>query len=421
MSSEVAIAARGLGKAYKIYDKPSDRLKQMIWRGRRTYYREFWALRNLDFDIYQGETLGVIGPNGAGKSTLLQLVCGTVTPSEGQVTVRGRVAALLSLGTGFNPEFTGRENVFVSAAVMGVTEDEIRARFEAIAAFADIGSFIDQPVRTYSSGMYARLAFAIAIHVEPEILIVDEILAVGDAAFQRRCIERFYQIRDAGCTILFVSHDPYQVKTICQRAIYLSHGERAAYGPAADVIDRYIHDMEQRNARARTSAAAATPGSPSPAPENPFRIVSVQLENARGEVVDQVDSGADVQIRMRYAAVRDDYPRKVSFVVNLYRHDDFYICGTTTLMEGFEPFEAAPEGEVLIKFPRFQLLAGNYRWRVAINDERGLIIYADAKYVCPVRVVDRFRAVGLVDLPREWHVSGQHVETAPAACPEGPN
>ncbi|MEW6251512.1 MAG: ABC transporter ATP-binding protein, partial [Planctomycetota bacterium] len=271
MSSEPAITARELGKAYRFYKRPFDRLKQMAWRGKRIYYEEFWALRHVDFDIYRGETIGIIGRNGAGKSTLLQLLCGTVTPTEGRHEVRGRIAALLELGAGFNPEFTGRDNVFVNAAILGLDEAQIRARFDDIAAFADIGDFMDHPVKTYSSGMYARLAFSVAVHVDPEILIVDEILAVGDQGFQRKCLERFYKIRDSGCTILFVSHDPYQVKSLCQRAIYLVGGQCAAYGPAADVIDRYIVDMEAATARSRpssagppcpTTAATPPPGAP---------------------------------------------------------------------------------------------------------------------------------------------------------------
>lgn len=402
MSCEVAISASNLGKAYRFYKRPFDRLKQMAWRGNRVYYEEFWALRGVNLEIYRGETVGLIGRNGAGKSTLLQMLCGTVLPTEGGLSVRGRVAALLGLGAGFNPEFTGRDNVFVNAAVLGLTEEQIRDRFDDIAGFADIGDFIDHPVKTYSSGMFARLAFAVVIHVDPEILIVDEILAVGDAAFQRKCLDRFYQIRDSGCTILFVSHDPYQVKTLCQRALYLSHGEPVAYGPAEEVIDRYTYDMEQANARSRTVVPEATASS---VPEHYFRITSIRLENAQGEETQEVESGRDIQLRFRYKALADGYPEKISFVVNFYRHDDFYICGTTTLMEGMSAFTSAAEGEVVIRFPEFRLLAGQYKWRVAINDHVGLVTHAEANNVCPFRVVDRFRAVGLIDLPRQWRVT----------------
>jgi lipopolysaccharide transport system ATP-binding protein len=374
----------------------------MAWRGQRVYYEEFWALRGVSLELYRGETIGLIGRNGAGKSTLLQLLCGTLLPTEGEFAVRGRIAALLGLGAGFNPEFTGRDNVFLNAAVLGLTEEQIRDRFDDIAGFADIGEFIDHPVKTYSSGMFARLAFSVAIHVDPEILIVDEILAVGDAAFQRKCLERFYQVRDGGCTILFVSHDPYQVKTLCKRALYLSHGEPVAYGPAEDVIDRYTYDMEQANARSRPVVQATVEKH---APEEFFRIKSVRLENSAGDEIQEVQSGQDIQLRFQYEAVAETFPEKISFVVNFYRHDDFYVCGTTTLMEGLSPFTAGPAGEVVVRFPKFCLLSGQYKWRVAINDHVGLVVHAEAKHVCPFRVVDRFRAVGLVDLPREWQVT----------------
>lgn len=417
MSSELVIRARGLSKAYAIYDKPQDRLKQMIWRNRRRFYREFWALKDVDVDVHRGETMGIIGRNGSGKSTLLQLICGTLTPSCGTVAVAGRVAALLELGAGFNVEFTGRENVFVNGAILGLSAEQIRDRFEQIEAFADIGPFIDQPVKQYSSGMYARLAFSVAIHMDPDILIVDEILAVGDAAFQRKCMQRFYQIRDRGCSILFVSHEAYQVKTLCQRAIYLKEGHAVAYGAAAEVVDRYTADLERLAARPTTvtgpgaadelpdddEAMAAEADAP-PEPEVLFEITEVRLEDSERQVVSDVRSGDDVQVCMRYRSLVEQPRHKISFVVNLYRHDELYLCGTTTLMEGLEPFDAERDGEVVVRFPRLALLAGRYMWRVAIADHRGMLIHAQARYVCPFRVADDFRAAGLVDLPRHWQV-----------------
>jgi ABC-type polysaccharide/polyol phosphate transport system ATPase subunit len=389
-----------LGKSYQVYHRPVDRLKQMLWRGRRTFYDEFWAVRHVDFDVQPAETVGIIGRNGAGKSTLLQLVCGTLSPTEGSIRVQGRVAALLELGSGFNPEFTGRENVFLNAALLGMSDGEIRDRFEAIERFADIGDFIDQPVRTYSSGMHARLAFAVAIHCDPEILIIDEILAVGDAAFQRKCIERFYQIRDSGCTILFVSHDPYMVKSVCRRAIYLDQGEPVLFGPADEVIDRYTVDLERRQKSVPTPREVPA----EPIPGAPFHITSVRLEDEHGEARQRVRTGESIRIRMQYKALHDAFPEKIAFVVNVYRHDSLYLCGTSTLMDGLAPFDAAPTGEVVIHFPNFALLSGEYMFRVAINDEEGLGIFAEAKYVCPIQVADDFQAVGMFNLARAWEV-----------------
>lgn len=244
MSSDSVISIKDVSKIYQIYERPQDRLKQMLWPGTRKFHDEFWALKGINFEVKKGETVGIVGRNGSGKSTLLQVICGTVTPTTGIVERNGRISALLELGSGFNPEFTGRENVFLNGTINGLSRMEMEARFDKIVAFADIGQFIDSPVKHYSSGMFARLAFSVAIHVDPEILIVDEILAVGDSAFQRKCLNKFYEIREAGCSILFVSHDQYQVKSICQRALYLEKGLQKMFGPAGHVIDEYMIDME---------------------------------------------------------------------------------------------------------------------------------------------------------------------------------
>ncbi len=245
MSSDIAIKVENLCKCYQIYDKPRDRLLQMLMRGHRQYYREFWALKDVSFEIKKGETVGIIGRNGSGKSTLLQIICGTLSPTSGDVKTQGRIAALLELGTGFNPEFTGRENVYMSAAILGLSRDEIDRRFDEIAAFADIGDFIEQPVMTYSSGMYVRLAFAVNIVSKPDIMIVDEALAVGDMNFQAKCMTALTRIQESGATVLFVSHDVGAVKSLCARGIYLEHGMVKAIGKAPDVAELYIRTMRE--------------------------------------------------------------------------------------------------------------------------------------------------------------------------------
>ena len=255
MSSNISIRVEGLSKAYRIYATPTDRLRQAIVpRLRRMmapllramgrpidpppYFSEFWALRELSFEVARGETIGVIGRNGSGKSTLLQLICGTLTPSSGGVSVQGRVAALLELGSGFNPEYSGRENVFLNASVLGLTREETITRLDAILAFADIGEFIDQPVKTYSSGMAMRLAFAVVAHVDADVLIVDEALAVGDAYFQQKCFRWLREFQQRG-TVLFCGHDPGAVISLCSRAIWLDRGVLRMLGPAKDVTEAY--------------------------------------------------------------------------------------------------------------------------------------------------------------------------------------
>jgi lipopolysaccharide transport system ATP-binding protein len=239
MSSDVIIEVSELAKIFPIYDKPHYRLMQMVLGSGRQWYREFSALKDVNFEIKRGETVGVVGRNGSGKSTLLQILCGTLAPSAGNVHVRGRVAALLELGAGFNPEFTGRENVFLNGTVLGLTRTQIAKKLDDILAFAEIGEFIDRPVKTYSSGMYVRLAFAVAIHVEPDLLVVDEALSVGDEAFQRKCYARIDKLRGDGCTVLFVSHSSGVVIELCDRAILLDRGEVLADGPPKTVISRY--------------------------------------------------------------------------------------------------------------------------------------------------------------------------------------
>ncbi|CAH1192946.1 Lipopolysaccharide transport system ATP-binding protein [Candidatus Nitrotoga sp. BS] len=260
MSSEIAIRVQSLSKCYQIYDTPRDRLKQfvlprlrrMMGKSPKQYFGEFWALKDISFEIKKGETVGIIGRNGSGKSTLLQMICGMLNPTSGAVQTNGRVAALLELGSGFNPEFTGRENVYMNAALLGLGQKEIDARFDDIAAFADIGNFIEQPVKTYSSGMLVRLAFAVNIISEPDIMIVDEALAVGDMNFQAKCMTALTRIQESGSTILFVSHDVGAVKSLCSRGLYLEHGILKAIGKASDVAEQYIRTMrEEMNAEIR--------------------------------------------------------------------------------------------------------------------------------------------------------------------------
>lgn len=237
--SEIAISLKNISKCYKRYNRPIDRLKEILLPG-KSHAQKFWALQDINLEVAQGETLGIIGQNGSGKSTLLQIIAGTVAATTGEVWVKGRVSALLELGSGFNPEFTGRQNVFFNGQILGLSREEIKTKFDRIAAFADIGDFIDQPVKTYSSGMVVRLAFAVVANTEPQILIVDEALAVGDAKFQARCMKRIRQLKEQGVTILFVSHDSSSVKALCQRVVLLNQGKILEVGYPKDVVNHYI-------------------------------------------------------------------------------------------------------------------------------------------------------------------------------------
>lgn len=236
--ADIAINVESLGKNFRIYEKPHHRLLQGLLR-KRKYYRDFWALHDINLQISRGETVGIVGRNGSGKSTLLQIICGTLAPTTGSINVDGRIAALLELGAGFNPEFTGRENAFLNASILGLTAGEIEDRFESIEDFAEIGEFMEQPVKTYSSGMFVRLAFATAIHVDPKILVVDEALAVGDARFQAKCLNAIRKMKNDGVTILFVSHDVGSVRTLCDRSVWLDKGRLRMVGDVFPVTAQY--------------------------------------------------------------------------------------------------------------------------------------------------------------------------------------
>ena len=253
MSSEIAIKVEGLSKCYQIYEHPRDRLKQfvlpklknLLGKQGNNYYKEFWALNNVSFEVKKGETVGIIGRNGSGKSTLLQLICGTLNPTSGSITTNGRIAALLELGSGFNPEFTGRENVYMSCALLGLNQQEVEAKFDDIAAFADIGDHLDQPVKTYSSGMFVRLAFAVNVISSPDIMVVDEALAVGDMNFQAKCMTALTRFQERGGTVLFVSHDVGSIKSLCRQAVYLERGQVLLAGPGPEVAERYVRNMRE--------------------------------------------------------------------------------------------------------------------------------------------------------------------------------
>lgn len=255
MSGDPILRARNLSKCYRLYSNPRDRIVESLWRGRKKLHRELWALSDVSLDIDRGETVGVIGRNGAGKSTFLQLVTGTVQPTSGSVGVYGRIAALLELGAGFNPDFSGRENVHLNAALLGLSPREIAERYESIVDFSELGEHIERPVRTYSSGMYMRLAFAVAAHVDADLMIVDEALSVGDAFFAQKCIRFLRKFQENG-SILFVSHDTAAVLGFCDRVIWLEHGRVRAIGPAKVVVEDYLADA----ARAAKADAKAAPG-----------------------------------------------------------------------------------------------------------------------------------------------------------------
>lgn len=380
MSSEpedddLVISVRGVSKAYAIYDKPLDRLKQFFWQGTKQFYKPFWALRDVSFEVRRGESVGIVGRNGSGKSTLLQIIAGTLTPSSGEVEIRGRIAALLELGTGFNFEFTGRENVYLNGAIMGISRAEMEKRFDEIADFADIGEYIDQPVKTYSSGMFARLAFAVAVCIEPDILIVDEILSVGDMAFQQKCVSRMRQMRDNGLTLIFVSHSPDTVKSICQRGLFLIRGQSAYWGPAEQAVNLYFNFIrEQTNKEAiKSQVDISKPVQFSSKVEGLLRygtghvqIQKADLLNSAGESTRAFQFGESIVLEATVKSHLDIENLSVSFLVRDMAGID--LMGTTTFDErcALPPLAAGEQVRVRFQFANC-LREGNYGISLAIN------------------------------------------------------
>lgn len=409
MSSEIAIKVDGLGKCYQIYNEPRDRLMQILMRGSRQYFREFWALKNVTFEIKKGETVGIVGRNGSGKSTLLQILCGTLNQTTGNIYTNGRIAALLELGSGFNQEFTGRENVYLNGTIHGLSPNQIDNVFDDIADFADIGSFLDQPVKTYSSGMYARLAFAASIFINPDIFVVDEILAVGDAPFQAKCMRAFHRLRERGTAILLVSHDTYTIRNFCNRALYLRDGNFVVFDSSTKVIEQYTQEVETALSKAARHGQDTNQVESSPKARQAqitdelglFMISDVRLIGSNKEPCNIVNTGDLIRIEFDYIS-KSVEPPLVTFVINLYRHDGLYVFGTTTLMDGISAISPACGGTVSIEFPNLRLLAGQYMWRVAINDEQAFGVYVEASQVCHFKVEDTLQAVGLFNFERRW-------------------
>lgn len=289
MNPDLLVSVRNISKAYQIYDSPHDRLLEFLWRGGRKLHRTFEALHEVTFDLAKGDAIGIIGVNGSGKSTLLQIIAGTISPSAGDVETRGRIAALLELGSGFNPEFTGRENVFINGTILGLSHDEIARRFDEIAEFAAIGDFIEQPIKTYSTGMVVRLAFAVQVLLEPELLIVDEALSVGDVAFQVKCMSRMQRLREQGVAVILATHDIQAVRTFCNKALWLDQGQVRALGDPLSVTSQYMQYLfADQNASVAAAAAEGTEAVPAAEAAEPEGDPLQQIELAAVALPDLV-------------------------------------------------------------------------------------------------------------------------------------
>ncbi len=430
-SNAPVIALESVGKTYKRFAKPSDRFWQAVWpsalRGDDAKANEFVALAPLSLKVQRGEALGLIGRNGAGKSTLLQMVCGTLNPSSGSVKVNGKIGALLELGAGFNPEFTGRENVYLAAAVMGLSGAETDALYESIVEFSGIREFIDQPVKTYSSGMYVRLAFSIATSANPDILVIDEALSVGDGAFAKKSFERIMQLKAQGTTVLFCSHSMYQVESFCDRAVWLDHGQVQMEGPASDVVAAYTDSLRAEGgdgalhsaasvaaglekaaakdglaADANALIAAATDAASS-APAGLTRITSIEVsvDGVSGRELQAVSLQSDVHITVKFES--DPAQPCPTFATGFALPDGQIFTSAYTLFDGVTiERDVQGRGQATVVFEKLPLMKGRFSVGAYLFDERALHVYDVVLQAATVMVTQPGVHQGFGQWPHRW-------------------
>ncbi len=410
-----AIVVKNLGKRFHRYpaDRPQTLHEALLGGLRRLRPAErFWGLRDVSFSVAAGQMVGVVGRNGAGKSTLLRLLGGIGRPDEGQVKVNGRVGALLSLGAGFHPDLTGRENVFISGVISGLTRREVAQRFDSIVAFSELEESINNPLRTYSTGMQMRLAFAVAAHTEPNILLLDEVLAVGDLSFQRKCTERIAQFKAEGCTIILVSHEPTLIRELCDDAIWLQGGRLAAHGPAAMVVDKYVAeaDAETRRRTPETRPILHTiSGTALQVNENRFgslelEINAVYLLDSEGKLAPELDSGDPLCVEINYQATQPIHAP--IFSVTITDRDGTVCYDTSTAAAALTLPTVKGQGQIVLHFERLDLNAGLYYINVRAYERDWTYAYDYHWHVYPLTIRSANGDQGILRPPHHWEIGG---------------
>ena len=395
---EAVIQVVNLGKSYHIYHTPKDRLKQALWQGRRQYYREFWALRNTNFEVKRGETLGIIGRNGSGKSTLLKMICETLTPTEGSVQTRGRIAALLELGSGFNPEFTGGENIAINARLLGLSEKELEGKFDEIVDFSEISQFIDQPVKTYSSGMFVRLAFAIACHSDPNILIVDEALSVGDFAFQNKCITRIKKLQSEGLTLLFVSHDLNTLQLICNRAIWIHEGKVKQVGDPVQISQEYYALTTNLKPKETDIKNKIIPQQDT----GMAKFIKAELAPTSKSYYNQ---GENIAIKFSIHALKN--LGRCVFTISVYSSDGTFMIGQISLGRNiiWPAIEAGNQLAGILELTNFCLRPDDYKVALSACSEDLSICYALSELCLSFSIRSEIPCWGKVQHPCLWSIT----------------
>jgi len=389
------IEAESLGKKYNVYDRPIDQVMEFISLKRKKYHQEFWALRDISFKIKRGESFGVIGENGAGKSTLLKIVTGVTKPTTGTMKTDCKVGALLDLGTGFHPDYTGRENIFLSGAMMGLSEKEIRKTLPEIIEFSDLGDFIDRPVRTYSTGMYVRLGFSVATSIHPDVLVTDEVLAVGDENFQKKCVKRMEQFLDEGKTILFCSHAMFHIKKICQRALWLNHGQIQSIGESSEVVNGYLDFMREKEVEENKI-------------ENKIQklhsslysiVKNVRISNAENVEMDEFRMGETIRVEVTIETPPGEGPPAVA--IGIVRNDQTPVYGISSDMEGVEPRRIGENLYFIVyELPGIMLLPGRYIVRSHSMDHPALRLFDTLEKVITIK--GDSREMGICRLNHQW-------------------
>lgn len=394
------IKVEHLSKIYKLFDKPSDRLKESLHPFGKRYSRDFHALNDISFEVRKGECIGLLGKNGAGKSTLLKLLTGVLTPSSGSIQIDGKISALLELGGSFNPEMTGIQNIYLNGTLMGYTKEEMDRKIPEILAFADIGDFIEQPVKMYSSGMFARLAFAVSVNVEPDILIIDEVLAVGDLRFQIKCMDKMKQLMSGGTTVLFVSHDINAVRRLCNRAIWFDRGQLILDGDVNTVGDRYVEFIRGICAVTKKNEVTDVKAS---------RYIIGEIINFKTVDINSnekyiFDYNEVLIIDVEYD-VYDDTLHNVVLGVALFDVNDKYICGLNTLLDNKKiPWKKGINKFRLIYSQGLLVNGGRYYFDVALEDKTATVPIHYIKSIKSIEIKSKYISEGVFTIPHKWRI-----------------
>jgi ABC-2 type transport system ATP-binding protein len=400
--AEVAVDIQGVSKRFRLYHQKYTSLKERVIHAGRSPYTDLWALRDVAFEVAEGDTVGILGRNGSGKSTLLKCVCGVLQPSEGQVVVRGRLAGLLELGAGFQPDLTGRQNIYLNGSLLGLSKSNIDKIFDEIVAFAELEQFIDNQVKFYSSGMYVRLGFAVAVNVDPDVLVIDEVLAVGDERFQRKCLDRVKEFQDQGRTILFVSHSPDQVRAICDKAVVLSDGRMVGHGRPGEAVRIFRETLLEAGeilamAHDEPEVTPAAPPAERTDRLHPIRITSVAIEHPGTGIRPYVTTGEPLAVTLHFSSL--EATDSASFVVEFRNETGTVVLRTVTGDLG-QPLEVpAGSGSVAFRYEAFPFLDGAYDVSVGVEHRAGGQLYDWKEGAVKVEVMNPTKTVGLVSVP----------------------